>query len=158
MRPLRILRDTLLHGTAYAVLNDLIHRPTPLDEWKIWNFITGHHPGWQRWLREAWPPSPLRRLVLQAPAISIRGPGHPSPLRCLERVLQTISRSKIHVLFLRRSHPRERDAGRGANEQGEPPVESDRPEAGREDRRTRLRLGINATAHRTAHGRPRESH
>jgi cyclopropane-fatty-acyl-phospholipid synthase len=65
MRWLRIGRDVFLHGTAYAVLNDLIHRPEPLDEEKIWSFITGPEPAWRRWVREAWPPQWLRRLVLR---------------------------------------------------------------------------------------------
>jgi hypothetical protein len=34
MRVLRFFFNTLVYGTGYAVLNDLIHRPQPLDEEK----------------------------------------------------------------------------------------------------------------------------
>src|SRR5262245_5810805 len=66
MRWLRLVWDSLVHGTAYAVLNYLIHSPRPLDEEHVWRFITGPEPGWRRWLRDAWPPSFLRRLLLRA--------------------------------------------------------------------------------------------
>lgn len=64
MRPLRFLRDLAIHGTGYAVLNDLIHRPRPLDEERTWRFITDPEPALRKWLREAYPPSWMRKLVL----------------------------------------------------------------------------------------------
>jgi hypothetical protein len=35
MRVLRFFFNTLVYGTGYAVLNDLIHRPQPLNEEKF---------------------------------------------------------------------------------------------------------------------------
>lgn len=66
LRYLRIPTDLLFGGTAYALLNFIIHSPKPLDEEKTWEFITGYESRFRRWAREAWPPSFLRRLFLRA--------------------------------------------------------------------------------------------
>lgn len=65
MRVLRFVFNTLVYGTGYAVLNHLIHEPKPLDEEKTWQFIAGRESKLRRWIREAWPPSFLRRLILR---------------------------------------------------------------------------------------------
>ncbi|MBS0209315.1 MAG: class I SAM-dependent methyltransferase [Planctomycetes bacterium] len=64
-RQLRFLPDTLINGISYGVLNYLIHSPKPLDEQATWDFITRREPDWQRWMREAYPPSWMRKLVLR---------------------------------------------------------------------------------------------
>ncbi len=64
IRFLRLPIDTLLHGISYAVLNCLIHSPTPLDEEQTWKLITQPEPMWRRRLREMYPPSFLRQIVL----------------------------------------------------------------------------------------------
>lgn len=66
MRPLRFLLNTIFYGTGYAVLNHLIDEPKPLDEEKVWKFVAGSESGFRRWIREAWPPSCLRRLIFCA--------------------------------------------------------------------------------------------
>ena len=66
MRWLRLPLDILMHGTAYGVLNFMIHKPTPLNEERTWRFITSQEPPWRRFIREAWPPSFLRKLSLRA--------------------------------------------------------------------------------------------
>jgi cyclopropane-fatty-acyl-phospholipid synthase len=64
-RYLRLGWNSLVHGISYGYLNFLIHAPKPLDEQATWDFITRTEPGWQRWIRESYPPSWMRRLVLR---------------------------------------------------------------------------------------------
>jgi cyclopropane-fatty-acyl-phospholipid synthase len=67
MRALRFLPDLLLYGSAYALLNFFIHKPTPLDEEWVWRHITQDpEPRWRRFVREAWPPAFLRKWLLRA--------------------------------------------------------------------------------------------
>jgi cyclopropane-fatty-acyl-phospholipid synthase len=66
VRHVRFLSDFLVHGPAYSILNYLIHSPKPLDEEKTWTFITTQaERGPGHWLREAYPPSWMRRLLLR---------------------------------------------------------------------------------------------
>ncbi len=66
IRYLRLASDTLIHGTAYGILNFLIHSPQPLNEEKTWNFITTQaEEGPLRWVREAYPPPFMRALLLR---------------------------------------------------------------------------------------------
>lgn len=66
MRYLKLLSDTLTHGTGYSSLNFLMHAPQPLDEQRIWDFITGiPEQGFVHWLREAYPPPLMRKLLLR---------------------------------------------------------------------------------------------
>lgn len=65
LRHLRLLGDTLIHGSAYGILKFLIHSPQPLDEQKTWDFIAeGPEEGLLHWLREVYPPPLMRKLLL----------------------------------------------------------------------------------------------
>ncbi len=65
MRYLRFGYELAVYGVSYAVLNYLIHSPQPLNEPRVWKFITRRDSDAARWIRDAWPPSFLRRLILR---------------------------------------------------------------------------------------------
>lgn len=66
IRYLRLVKDSLVHGVSYGYLNFLIHSPRPLNEEKTWHFITKQPElGFRRWIREAYPPSFVRKLILR---------------------------------------------------------------------------------------------
>jgi len=59
-----LLGETLVYGPLYGVLRYLIRNPHPHDPERLWTGIQRQLPPFFDWARDAYPPHPLRRMLL----------------------------------------------------------------------------------------------
>lgn len=61
---LRFVSDAIQCGPLYAIANDRIHSPVPLDPYENWDFWTEQKPDWLVALMRAYPPKAMRKVYL----------------------------------------------------------------------------------------------
>lgn len=60
----QIISDSIRCGPLYAIANDRIHAPGPLDPEENWNYWTEAKPDWLVSLLRSYPPEPKRKAYL----------------------------------------------------------------------------------------------
>lgn len=65
-RATRFTSDLATRGLLYAIANDRIHSPTPLEPTENWAFWTEPNPAIVEWFARAYPPEPVRKAYLDA--------------------------------------------------------------------------------------------
>ncbi|MBD1909132.1 MULTISPECIES: class I SAM-dependent methyltransferase [unclassified Leptolyngbya] len=62
----RFTSDLATRGLLYAIAQDRIHSPIPLDPKENWAFWAQPQPSLMKWFARAYPPSPIRKAFLDS--------------------------------------------------------------------------------------------
>ena len=145
--------EAAVYGVSYAFLQNIIRSPEPLDPEWTWHVVTRDMPRGTNWIRMKWPLRPLRRVLLGAKMRQDHVLGISAHYDVSNEFYELFLDKRYMFYSCADFHHAERDDRRGPAAQGRSHPQPDRPEARAKDSRARLRLGVDAQAHRRGHRR-----